>query len=91
MKTLFLLLLVLAPAALSQQPTRDTSRFTQAKAVIAQRVLKQMKARLAVCDAQPPSKRALCAEWAKASNDAATDVELTAFAEIDKLAQAESR
>jgi hypothetical protein len=64
----------------------DTVNFTKAKIAIAQRVLKQEKARKVVCDGQTKEKRGLCEEWAKASNDAAVDVEVSAFSEIDKLA-----
>ena len=67
------------------QGQQDTSSFTKAKTAIAKRVVEQMKARLTMCENQPKSKQALCAEWADASNKAATDIEMTAFAEIDKL------
>lgn len=79
-------MLMLVTPVIPQNSGRDTARFTRAKTAIANRVLEQMKARLATCESQPKAKRALCAEWADAGNKAAEDVEITAFAEIDKLA-----
>lgn len=73
------------PKHSESQGQQDTSSFTKAKLAIAKRVLEQMKDRQIVCENQPKSKQALCAEWADASNKAATDIEMTAFAEIDKL------
>ena len=87
--TAIVLMLALAPLVIPQCPDeRDTSRFTLAKVAIANRVLKQMKARLDTCTSQPKAKQSLCEEWADAGNKAAQDVQAAAFTEIDKLAAA---
>ena len=89
MKALFAIvaLLTLTPASTPQQCPQDLSRFTDAKATIAKRVVEQSKARLETCQHQPKPKQALCAEWADAGNQAANDIMATAFAEIDKLSK----
>jgi hypothetical protein len=89
------LVFALALTAHAQTPTasrataQDPARFTKAKLAIATRVLKQEQARADTCNSQPTSKRDMCETWAKAGNEAATDIQSAAFAEIDKLAKAE--
>jgi hypothetical protein len=66
-----------------------SSRFLLAKLAIAEQVQKQMQAREDTCKKQPAENQDLCAKWAEAGNDAALDIQATAFAEIDKLAAAQ--
>jgi hypothetical protein len=87
--TVLVLMAMLASMhAVTQCPVahvQDASPYINAKTAIAKRALKQAQARLETCEKQPKSKRALCAEWADSANKAADDIEVMAFAEIDKL------